>query len=152
MAMNARYRGYTIGGHLQMLRAAWICGFLLHPQERGHKLKTIHDPVVDFTCEQLCLFECLPRLSQSLYRGKPKFQLIHHQRCKILQILNLSFINGSWLLVDDAQRSKVVTVARTQRHASIESQTELAGDQRISERPNVFGGVAKNVGIRSQDG
>jgi hypothetical protein len=137
-------RRHSVGRDTKLLRGVGHTGkAALHQQHCRDELKAVHHPVIDFAGHQL-------GMRQGPARRYPEFQLIHHDRRQILQILDLILVDGARLGVDDAQRSKIKAVARAQRYTRVKPQAQLAGNERVCQGTGIDLCVVQDVDVRRQ--
>jgi DNA ligase (NAD+) len=74
--------------------------------------------------------------------------LIHHHRCKILEVFDLFLINGPWLFVDYTERAQVVTIASRQRDAGVKAEIDktstIEADENFAGKQFVLTGTLEN--------
>ena len=81
------------------------------------------------------------RLFQAGQQGVAQLQLVFDQSGQPLQGVTLLVVEGAWPLIDDAEGADQGALGAGNRHAGIEADAGVTGDQRVARKARIKGGV-----------
>lgn len=144
--VHAGDRGDTLRGCAQFFRrVAQIRSPALHRKQTRDELKAVHHTVVDLTRHDV---GALCRHA----RRQAQFNLIHHDRCEVLEIGDLVFRDRPGRAIDHAERAKIEPIASAQWNARLKTQTEISGHERVCKGIGICLGVQEYVRVGLEDG